>query len=429
MRFEALDEWLAWQDSLHPRKIDLSLDRVGRVAGALGLERPPFPVVTVAGTNGKGSCVALLEAVLSVAGYRVGAYTSPHLLRYNERVRVAGAALDDTQLCRAFARIDDARGDTALTYFEFGTLAALDRFRAARVDLALLEVGMGGRLDATNVVDAEVALVAALGVDHRDWLGPDRESIAREKAGIFRPGRPAVCADPEPPESLVQYAARLGTPLYRIGREFDFRLDGAGSWEWECGMRRRRALPPPALQGEFQVRNAAAALMTLELLAERFPVTQDEVRRGLQEVRLPGRFQVIPGPVEYILDVAHNPQAAQSLAANLARRPCRGRTLAVVALLSDKEIEAVAAAVDCVVDRWLAAGLDGPRTLPAAEFAARIRAAPVRAPLSVHPSVAEALAHADAQARPGDRIVVFGSFRTVEAALRHLDIRASARAG
>ncbi len=428
MRFHTLDQWLAWQDTLHARKIDLGLERVGWVAEAMGLDRPPFPAVTVAGTNGKGSCVALLEAILQAAGYRVGAYTSPHLLRYNERVRIAGAAVGDEDLCRAFARVDDARGDVALTYFEFGTLAALERFRAAQVDIALLEVGMGGRLDATNVVDAEVALVAAIDVDHREWLGPDRESIGREKAGIFRPGRPAVCADPDPPASLLAHAAALDTPLYRIGREFDWHA-AADGWEWRCDTRRRRALPPPALHGEFQLRNAAAVLMVLELLARAFPVTQDEVRRGLQEVSLPGRFQVIPGAVEHILDVAHNPQAARSLAANLQRRPCTGRTLAVAALLADKDVEAVAAALDPVVDRWFLAGLDGPRALAAADLARRIRAAAVRGPVAADPDVARALARAQRAADAGDRIVVFGSFHTVEAALRRLETGPAARTG
>lgn len=429
MRFQTLEEWLAWQNSLNARKVDLGLERVGWVAEAMGLDRPPFPVVTVAGTNGKGSCVALLEAILGAAGYRVGAYTSPHILRYNERVRVAGLPLDDAQLCQAFARIDAARADVALTYFEFGTLAALERFRAAEVDIALLEVGMGGRLDATNVIDADVALVAALDVDHRDWLGADRETIAREKAGIFRSGRPAVCSDPVLPRSLVDHAARLGTPLHRIGQEFDWRCDGRGGWDWWCAASRRSTLPPPALHGEFQLRNAAGVLMVLELLGARFPVSQDDVRRGLQEVVLPGRFQVLPGPIEWILDVAHNPQAARSLAANLARRPCRGRTLAVVALLADKAIEEVAAALDSAVDQWLVAGFDGTRGLPASELAARIGAGAIRAPLSHHADVAQALAQARAQARPGDRIVVFGSFHTVEAALRHFGEQPGAGAG
>ncbi|HQU15527.1 MAG: bifunctional tetrahydrofolate synthase/dihydrofolate synthase [Chromatiales bacterium 21-64-14] len=428
MGFQTLDEWLAWQEGLHARRVDLGLERVGWVAEAMGLDHPSYRVVTVAGTNGKGSCVALLHSTLSAAGYRVGAYTSPHLLRYNERVRVGGAVASDAQLCRAFARIDDARRDVALTYFEYGTLAALDVFREAQVDIALLEVGMGGRLDATNVVDADVAVVAALAVDHVDWLGPDRETIAREKAGIFRPRRPAVCGDPDPPRSLLAHAAGLSTPLYRVGVDFDYR-SAPESWEWHCGSRRRGALPFPALTGEFQLRNAAAVLMALELLADHFPVSQDDVRRGLQEVQLAGRFQVIPGPVERILDVAHNPQAAEALAANLARRPCGGRTLAVVALLGDKDIEGVVVALDLMVHRWLVADLPGPRAVPVAELASRIRRAGVRGGVSTHPGVEDALERAQVEAQPGDRIVIFGSFRTVEEALRVDERAARARDG
>jgi dihydrofolate synthase/folylpolyglutamate synthase len=378
----------------------------------------PFTVITVAGTNGKGSCVAMLEAILLAAGYRVGAYTSPHLSRYNERIRIGGAEVDDRALMQAFERVDQARGDTPLTYFEFGTLAALVLFQDAGPDAVVLEVGLGGRLDAVNVVDADVALVSSIGVDHVEWLGPDRESIGREKAGIFRAGRPAVCGDPQPPRALLDHAHDLGAPLYRFGREFGHRPAPTG-WSWFGPRRRRNALPAPALRGAVQLQNAAAVLMTLELLRGRLPVEQGAIRRGLLEAHLPGRFQVVPGDVDLVLDVSHNVDGVQVLADNLRAMPVGGRTFAVLGMLQDKDAAGVARVLDAAVAHWYAAGLaSAPRGLPPSELAQRLAAADVRAPVTVCDSIATACGEARAAARTGDRIVIFGSFYTVAEALR-----------
>jgi dihydrofolate synthase/folylpolyglutamate synthase len=411
IRFNTLDDWLRWQETLHPRAIELGLERIRSVLRRLQPDAPPFAVITVGGTNGKGSCVAFLDAILRAAGYRVGAYTSPHLLRYNERIRVDGVAVDDEDLCRLFARIDAARGDISLTYFEFGTLAALERFREATVEIAVLEVGLGGRLDAVNVVDADAALVVSIDLDHTDWLGPDRDSIGYEKAGIYRPGRPAVCADPNPPRPLLEHARAIGARLLRIGYDYGFTHTGA-SWRWWSNAARLDGLPPPVLAGEHQLGNAAAALMTLHSLRDRLPVDADAIRTGLARARLPGRFQVIPGPVEWILDVAHNPAAATALAGNLRERVCYGRTRAIVGLLADKDVGGVIAALASSVDEWQPVTLPGARGRAGADLAAGLRSAGIRA-LVPQDDIVTACRLARARADAGDRIVVFGSFHAV----------------
>lgn len=409
-RFATLDDWLNWQETLHPRAVELGLERVRAVQRRLRPEPPPHIVITVGGTNGKGSCVALLEAILRAAGYRVGAYTSPHLLRYNERIRVNGADADDAAICRAFARIDAARGDRSLTYFEFGTLAALELFRDAGVEVAVLEVGLGGRLDAVNSVDADAALVVSVGIDHVDWLGADRDGIGHEKAGIYRPGRPALCADPDPPPRLLDHARNLGARFQRVGRDYGFARTGP-TWRWWAGDSRLDELPPPALAGEHQLGNAAAALATLASLRDRLPVHPDAIRAGLLAVRLPGRFQVFPGPVEWILDVAHNPHAAKVLADNLRDRHCSGKTLAIVGLLADKDAGGVIRALAGSVADWYPVTLDGPRGRAGAELAALLSDAGARA--LARDDLIDACRTARITARPGDRIVVFGSFHTV----------------
>lgn len=410
MRFTTLDDWLRWQETLHPRAIELGLERVRTVGRRLQPEPPPYPAITVGGTNGKGSCVALLEAMLRAAGYRVGAYTSPHLLHYRERIRIDGMEADDEALCRTFARIDAARGDHSLTYFEFGTLAALELFRETRVEVAVLEVGLGGRLDAVNIVDADAALVASVGLDHTDWLGADRDSIGYEKAGIYRPGRPALCADPAPPRRLVGHAEAIGALFQQVGRDYGFTRTG-DTWRWWRGESHLDELPLPALAGEHQVGNAAAALATLASLRDRLPVPAAAIRAGLARVRLPGRFQVVPGPVEWILDVAHNPPAAAVLADNLRARPRAGRTRAILGLLADKDAAGVIQALAGVIDDWCAVTLAGPRGRPGAELADLLRAAGARA--SVAHDIPEACRLTQTAAQPGDRIVVSGSFHTV----------------
>jgi len=412
---DSLAGWLSYLESLHPKTIELGLERVAEVRTKLGLE-PAFPLITVGGTNGKGSTCAFLEAILSAAGYRVGLYTSPHLLRYNERVRVAGREADDDALCRSFAAVEAARGETVLTYFEFGTLAALWHFMQQGVDAVVLEVGLGGRLDAVNVFDPDCAVVTGVAIDHTDYLGDDRESIGFEKAGIYRSGRPAICADPEPPVSLVGHAEAIGARLWRIGREFSFQRD-AETWDYASPVAQRKGLPRPALAGAFQLNNAAAALAALDALAERLPVGEGAIAEGLKAAQVAGRFQVLAGHPLCIVDVAHNPQSAAALADNLARGRSGGRTFAIFAMLGDKDIAGVATALKGEVDHWLVAGLNVPRGAPAEALAEAMAKAGIQVPVELFGSAAEAFQRACELAGEGDRIAAFGSFYTAAAVL------------
>jgi dihydrofolate synthase/folylpolyglutamate synthase len=420
MRFNTLGQWLDWQQTLHPRAIDLSLERVRTVLGRLDLDRPAAHVVTVAGTNGKGSVVATLDALLRATGYSVGAFTSPHLLRYNERIRLDGRAVSDGELMDSFARIDAVRDGISLTYFEFSAIAALDCFVRRHVDVVVLEVGLGGRLDAVNAIDATVAVVTAIGLDHCEWLGHDEQSIGREKAGIFRTGRPAVFGSRRMPASVAEVAADVGTRLRCLGTDFDF-VERPDGWDYVATGSTRRDLPLPVLAGSVQLDNAATALAAIAALEPQILVPDSAVRAGLARVRLPGRFQVVPGPVEWILDVAHNPQAAQVLATNLAARHGAGRTLFVCGILADKDVSGIAVALSGIPAEWIAAGLPGPRSLPASELAARLSAT-LGAPVEAVDGVVPALELAVLKAAPGDRIVVFGSFLTVGPALAWLGI-------
>ena len=411
-----LAQWLAYLEQLHPQAIAMGLDRVSRVAQALGLTAQ-FTVVTVGGTNGKGSCCAMLEAMLLHAGYHVGCYTSPHLLRYNERVRIGGREIEDEILCRAFERIEAARGDTSLTYFEFGTLAAVMAFGEAGVDAAILEVGLGGRLDAVNVFDADCALVASVDLDHQDYLGDTREAIGLEKAGIFRAGRPAVCADAEPPTTLVAHACEIGADLMVIDCDFGYVAEPQQWRYWGPGGK-RHGLPYPALRGAFQLGNAAACLTALDCLRGRLPVTAQDVRGGLLQAEVAGRFQVLPGRPQVILDVAHNPHAARALTANLASMPTGGRTLAVCAMFKDKDIAGVVAATRPYITDWLVADAEGTRGASAAQLAAVLAHAGASAPVAQYSNVAAAWHAACNLAADNDKIIVFGSFLTVAAVMR-----------
>jgi dihydrofolate synthase/folylpolyglutamate synthase len=415
-RFQTLSQWLQWQETLHPRKIDLGLDRVAAVATRMGVLLPAGTVITVGGTNGKGSSVAMLEAILLAAGYRVGAYTSPHLLRYNERIRINGRDIDDDSLCAAFHAVDDARGETTLSYFEFGTLAALRLFCDAAPDVALLEVGLGGRLDAVNIVDPDIAMVTSIGIDHVQWLGDDRESIAREKAGIFRNGRPAIGCEVSPPASLVQAARRIGASWYGYGDQYDT-VSREDTWDWNGPSGGYTDLPLPSLRGPQQLANAAGVLMALELLRERLPVGETAIRNGLQGVVLPGRCQFVPGTVEMILDVSHNPHGAACLAGVLGLSPCSGRTHLVLGMLDDKDVGGFVTALSSAVDLWYPASLDNPRGLSAEELNQRMRG--LLPANRVHPcaDVPTACREAGSNALAGDRIVVCGSFFTVAAAM------------
>jgi dihydrofolate synthase/folylpolyglutamate synthase len=417
----SLDEWLAYQTQVHPLAIDLSLDRLRQVLGRLRWTQPPVPVITVAGTNGKGSVSAYCTAILSAAGYRVGSFTSPHLRDYRERIRIHDRLVGTDELVESFERIESARGDVALTFFEFNTLAALLSFEAALLDVWVLEIGMGGRLDAVNVVDPDVAVVASIGFDHQEYLGNTLEAIAREKAGIFRHGRPAVIGGREPLPVLEDAARAVGAPLKRLAIEYNYILDGSG-WRYRGSRWNLPLLPKPALAGDIQYVNAAAALAALEELDARLPIGTAAVALGLESVRLPARFQVIerPGLPAWILDVAHNPDAARVLAENLNATAAAGQTIAVCGILADKDAAAIARILGSSFDAWWCAGIDGARGRSGAALAQVVRAETSR-PVHAAESVAAACAAASAAATPRDRIVVFGSFHTVGPALDWLE--------
>jgi dihydrofolate synthase/folylpolyglutamate synthase len=417
VRFARLEQWLEWQQAAHPRAIDLGLERVARVLARTGWRGFRQPVVTIGGTNGKGSCVALVDSMLRAGGYRVGTFTSPHLVDYRERIRIDGEWISGASLVAAFERIADALGDDSLTFFEFNTLAALLVLETAAPDAVVLEVGLGGRLDAVNVVDADVAVIVSVGLDHMEYLGPDVESIGREKAGICRAGRPAVCGMREPPRSVMAVARSLGSWLRVRGRDFDGTERSDGRWDYRDAHGALEGLPPPALEGVAQVGNAATALAALRELSDRLPLSREAIERGLARVQLPGRFQRVPaaGGFEWVFDVAHNPDAADVLAANLARHRARGRTLAVCGMLSDKDVPAVLASLKGSVDLWFAAATDGPRGLSDQDLAAH--AARVGIAMTAGGTVPEAMLAAAGAAQAGDRIVVFGSFHTVGPAL------------
>jgi dihydrofolate synthase/folylpolyglutamate synthase len=418
MRFDTLADWLAWQENLHPQAIDLGLARVARVFDRMD-SRGALPfTITVGGTNGKGSCVAMLDAILRHAGYKVGTYTSPHILRYNERICIDGHPVDDGRICAAFGRIDEVRGDTSLSFFEFGTLAALDIFLAADLDVQVLEVGLGGRLDAVNLIDADVSLIASIDIDHQDWLGDTREAIGLEKAGIFRTGRPAVLGDPDAPGSVLRHAEAQGVPLYRLGHEYGYEA-AADAWTWQgCG-RRLENLPFPAIPGEHQLMNASAVLETLQLVRDRRPVAEEAIRGGLSRVNLPGRFQLFPGAVPVLLDVAHNPQAVRILARHLRAHFPGRRIHAVFAVMRDKDIAGIVANIRDLIDHWYLAPLRMPRAAPPQQLADMLRNLGIGFVRQGFAEAAEAFAAARLNAQNGDLILVFGSFFLVSEYLVH----------
>ncbi len=423
MHFKSLHEWLSWQQSLNPKEIDLGLERVARVLNQAGhKDHFDCPLITVAGTNGKGSVVAFLEAIARAAGYNTCSYTSPHILRYNERIRIDGIEIDDDSLCKAFERIDQARGNVQLTYFEFGTLAAIDLFISAKPDLVILEVGLGGRLDAVNIMQPDVAVITTIDIDHTDWLGNDREAIGLEKAGIFRAGCPAICGDSKPPRSLLEQAANLQVDLKRIGKHYRVEHRQAG-WSLLDETTRLHDLPVPALAGEFQLSNAATAIMALKSLPGLDPGVE-AIKQGLQHVHLAGRFQLIRQQPAVILDVAHNPQAARSLLSQLKAHDCSGSTHAVVAMLADKPVANVIALVSSAIDYWYTAGLESvPRGLSAADMAAAVEQHSSDVKLSAAATVAGACELALATAGINDRIIIFGSFYTVAEATQFLALQ------
>ena len=416
-----LASWLKFIERQHPSSVALGLERIARILPRLG--RPQHaPIITVGGTNGKGSTCAMLEAMLGAAGFRVGLYTSPHLVHYNERVRVAGAEVADALLVNAFAAVEAARGDVPLTYFEFGTLAAWIVFADAGLDALILEVGLGGRLDAVNLFEPDCAIVTSIDLDHMDYLGDTREQIGWEKAHIFRAGTPAICADANPPDSLIDHAHSIGAKLQVIGRDFGFEVH-EGQWTFWGAHHRRGGLAYPALRGSTQLRNAAAAIAALEALRERIPVPAGAIRNGLATVSLAGRFQVLPGSPSIILDVGHNPEAARVLAKNLSEMPRAPHTIAICGMLRDKDAEGVCNALGCSFDEWFVVDLPGERGRSAADFESAARRAGLRMPIFQYADVPTALTAARGVAGPDDRIVVFGSFLTVAAAMTALNAR------
>jgi dihydrofolate synthase / folylpolyglutamate synthase len=437
----SLQDWLHYIEGLHIKNIDMGLVRVGEVAKRLGIDLSDKIVITVGGTNGKGSTCALLEAILLQAGYQVGLYTSPHLLQFNERIRLNGENVSDQVLIDVFARVEAARelpardngmgaasqnvqSETTLTYFEFTTLAGLKLFQDSALDVVILEVGLGGRLDAVNIVDADCAIVTSIDIDHKDYLGDTREKIAWEKAHVYRPKRPAICADPVAPASLIAYAGEIGADLWLFGRDFNYSGD---KQQWSYGGRsvRRRSMAYPALRGANQLLNASAALAALEALGNRLPVSQQAVRTGLATVDIPGRFQVLAGRPTVILDVAHNPHAAAHLANNLGNMGFFPQTFALFGAMADKDLVGIAKAMKSSVDHWLLVPLPGQRAASVAQLLEALRVAGIEdnsqsgvkaselKTIETFESVAEAYGSAQKRVSEADRIAVFGSFVTV----------------
>ena len=415
---KTLDEWLAYCERIHPKTIELGLDRVQAVAGRMGL-RFECPVITVAGTNGKGSTCAMLEAILLQAGFRTAVYTSPHLVHFEERCRIRGDIAQAGALVPHFERVEAARQGTSLTYFEFTTLAIMGLMAESKPDVAILEVGLGGRLDAVNIIDADCAVITSIDLDHMEYLGPDRESIGREKAGVMRSGRAAVVSDPAPPRSVVDHARDIGADLWLFGRDFNFQGDKQ-QWSWAGRGRRYAGLAYPALRGANQLVNASGVLAALEALRAQLPVTAQAVRNGLALVELPGRFQIVPGQPALVLDVAHNPHATAALAANLDVMGFYPQTHAVFGAMADKDLAPMLQKMGPIVDRWYFTDLPTPRAQTAARLMEQWQGLEKRRDVraSTHTSPKDAFDAARAAADPADRIVVFGSFYTVGGVLK-----------
>ncbi|MCU7920722.1 MAG: bifunctional tetrahydrofolate synthase/dihydrofolate synthase [Candidatus Thiodiazotropha sp. (ex Epidulcina cf. delphinae)] len=421
MRFDTLDQWLDWQATLHPQQIELGLQRVAAVWRRLQPGGLQSRVVTVAGTNGKGSSVAMLEAIYRQAGFSVGAYTSPHLLRYNERIRLNGVAASDQRLCRAFEEVDQARAAATLTYFEFATLAALTIFAAEKPDLVILEVGLGGRLDAVNIIDADVALITTVDLDHTDWLGDDREAIGREKAGIMRAHRPVVLADGEMPQSVFGHAGELQAKVFAAGRDF-YATAGENGWRWSGPDGLRWQLPLPKLAGRRQVANAAGVVMVCHLLQASLPVSREEIATALRQLKLPGRLQLVEGAPTLLLDVAHNRQSIESLRDALEELDWQGRIHALFGLLQDKDATAVADILGERLTSWYLIDLPGSRGRSAEQLALAFQQAGVESPLNCFRSFPLAYRACCRAAHPQDLILIFGSFLIVGEALQYLGL-------
>jgi dihydrofolate synthase/folylpolyglutamate synthase len=414
--YKNLHDWLCYIEQRYICRIDLGLERIRKVAVKLKITSFSCPIVVVAGTNGKGSCVAYLESILSAAGYKVGSYTSPHLLHFNERVHINGKEIDDWNLCNAFTVIDKVCKDAQLTYFEFVTLAALYIFKLNSLDILLLEIGLGGRLDAVNIIDADIAVITTVAIDHIEYLGNDRELVGYEKAGIVRDSKPVVCGDFKPPESVIQRAKFLKAPLYCLGREFGYSITNDSSWRWYSGNTKLNNLPLPSLS----LQSAATSLMVIILLQPWLSITKKAIISGLKNVFLPGRFQCLSNERSIILDVAHNPEAAAFLAIQIASIPCEGHTLAVVGMLKDKDILGTLQPMTHLINAWYFGDLNVPRGAKAEHLEKYLRDLS-KQQCYTYKSISEAYNQAVANCTKKDRILVFGSFYTVAEVLKEVN--------
>ncbi|SJM89812.1 bifunctional tetrahydrofolate synthase/dihydrofolate synthase [Crenothrix polyspora] len=422
MHFDSLPDWLKWQESHHPLAIDLGLERAAQIYRVLNPDAIKPLTITVAGTNGKGSCVAFLEAIYTAAGYTVGSYTSPHILKYNERIKINGEPVSDALICAAFDRIEAARQDTSLSYFEFGTLAALDIFWRSNVDIQLLEVGMGGRLDAVNIIDTDAALVSSIHIDHVDWLGATRDIIAIEKAGVFRAHSPAIIGDPHPPETLRQCAIDKNALPYCIGTDFSYHRHASG-WDWSAGDQQLINLPDPALKGEHQYRNASSVLMAIQQLNTHIPVTEAAIQSGLKNVYLAGRFQKInlDNGVPLLLDVGHNPEAVSTLANYLRAAFPNRRVHAIFSMMKDKDIAGVIKIMASAVHFWHFVPLTTPRAISTAAVQEIFSQGQITNVSFDYTEFAGAFAAAKNQCQKNDVLLVFGSFFLVSDCLIELE--------
>ena len=422
MRFDSLKGWLDWQESLHPLAIDLGLERAAQVFHALNPDCLKPPTITVAGTNGKGSCIAYLEAIYRAQGYRVGAYSSPHILKYNERIKIDGKPVSDELICEAFARIEAVRGNTSLSYFEFGTLAALDIFCRSGLDVQLLEVGLGGRLDAVNIIDPNVSLITSIGIDHIDWLGETREAIGQEKAGIFRAKTPAIIGDYDPPESLLQSAIDKDARLYCINKDFGYKKQTT-TWDWFAGDRHISQLPEPGLKGEHQYRNASSVILAVEVLAKSLPVSDMAIRIGLKNIQLLGRFQLIDDKIPVLIDVGHNPEAVKTLVDYLNMTFPDKRIHAVFSMMKDKDIAGVLEIMNPVVYDWFFAPIANPRAATEPLMRKIFSQSSVSRISFGFTGFADAFNAAKNQSLENDLLLVFGSFFLVSDCLNEFEKR------
>ena len=422
MRFDSLKGWLDWQESLHPVKIDLGLERAAQVYHALNPDCIKPITITVAGTNGKGSCIAYLEAIYRAQGYRVGAYSSPHILKYNERIKIDGKPVSDELICEAFARIESVRCNTSLSYFEFGTLAALDIFWRSGLDIQLLEVGLGGRLDAVNIIDPNVSLITSIGIDHIDWLGETREAIGQEKAGIFRAKTPAIIGDCDPPESLLQSAIDKDARLYCINKDFGYKKQTT-TWDWFAGDRHISQLPEPGLKGEHQYRNASSAILAVEVLARSLPVSDSAIRIGLKNIQLLGRFQLIDDKIPVLIDVGHNPEAVKTLVDYLNMTFPDKRIHAVFSMMKDKDIAGVLEIMNPVVYDWFFAPIANPRAATEPLMRKIFSQSSVSRISFGFTGFADAFNAAKNQSLENDLLLVFGSFFLVSDCLNEFEKR------